>query len=1113
MSRPHQCAFTQRKVHTLDKLDKSPKGSIDRDILELVRFVNEQPDFCTTSSCSGRVALFRRNLSSRPEEQESSACGTAEDVPPKKIEQKGGNWLFVDHEPLSAEYLDSELENILFRSDSSASGETVAAPEFSDDTLLLMYEPFLLHVEARDLGAAKTLLRTAFACGCRESGMTVSADDRVMVQIRSNAFHMEVPFCLAGDSGGVFHKGGFRSFLCAQLFERHTQAKARLRKLSDRLIEDLAKLSAESSDPVVLGVSQSGFATLYWQLRVRDVVEPTALTNAIAECFTPAGRKRWPELDVEKFFAGALPPPPEVDAECRARIARLVEEHSCRRRFVGAGIARQKYAAQQDAQCGRGGSSFPDVSKRNQRGCVVAGMRAKADGAWIVPRSEIYKWKHVAQAAGFFVKKIGVQQIGEDRAVIALSAEGRGYEKTEDGTLCPAFVDYEEAILSGSSSSGEGASAPAALQEEESTSGPIFTDCPPRYSVSEEGFGGEFPFPMILCMATVVSEFGLAEKLKYPDLEEHSKTTARYLAVGAQRLVELLPVPDVLRDTLIFNAAKNTRLFTLLEEAGDRQAALWLGTLGLLQLTNQNYRCATTLALQGEIENDAFRSGNLRILFQLRDIQSLHLCRAGPTLVRSNEEADSAHIWLEVDVVPCSSGGKPAAHSPRVIRIPYLGKDLARTKLHPLEVTSQARVHDHAASMVRVEIMSSSSSIGGRPPASAAANTTPVSTPALRIGLVGGFADPWLVNKENGILYTWDSSRTMFCRGNVPEKIRTATWPLRAGEVVVDMFAGIGYWTLILLAAQKKERPVVSKIFACEWNPASVDALERGFTMNFAGKKGYAVMRHPWTSVPPTAAAAEKQGGRRPTTDPVFVIQKHTGDLLFLDAIGNLNSNVLAGLGGLGENTLRGDEGGRSSCGDSRQKKNFNNLIWREVVGDDDTDSSYTSPFRYSPTDSEMWRTRSLQEQEPVSDETTLDSSSPPTSGENDAVLEIVPGDCQSSNTAKLLTSKAHRVLLGILPSSQSFLNSAMEYLNWADLDRYPDGLWLHVHENVRQGDEETFVFELRTNLHGKAHDILASRGLLKYNNFRVDVSKHKVKSYAPRVNHLVIDVNFYLKR
>lgn len=51
------------------------------------------------------------------------------------------------------------------------------------------------------------------------------------------------------------------------------------------------------------------------------------------------------------------------------------------------------------------------------------------------------------------------------------------------------------------------------------------------------------------------------------------------------------------------------------------------------------------------------------------------------------------------------------------------------------------------------------------------------------------------VHREHGIEFAFDASRQMFSKGNVGERLRMGR-TVRDGETVVDMFAGIGYFTL-----------------------------------------------------------------------------------------------------------------------------------------------------------------------------------------------------------------------------------------------------------------------------------------------------------------------------
>jgi len=81
-------------------------------------------------------------------------------------------------------------------------------------------------------------------------------------------------------------------------------------------------------------------------------------------------------------------------------------------------------------------------------------------------------------------------------------------------------------------------------------------------------------------------------------------------------------------------------------------------------------------------------------------------------------------------------------------------------------------------------------------------------------------SDPWVSRKENGITYHFDITKSMFCAGNISEKLRVSKFDC-SEETVVDLFAGIGYFTLPYLVHAQAEH-----MYACEWNPNSVVALK-----------------------------------------------------------------------------------------------------------------------------------------------------------------------------------------------------------------------------------------------------------------------------------------------
>ena len=91
--------------------------------------------------------------------------------------------------------------------------------------------------------------------------------------------------------------------------------------------------------------------------------------------------------------------------------------------------------------------------------------------------------------------------------------------------------------------------------------------------------------------------------------------------------------------------------------------------------------------------------------------------------------------------------------------------------------------------------------------------------------------DGWVEHIDNGIKYVFDTTKVMFSSGNITEKLRVASFNCR-GETVLDLYAGIGYFTLPYLVHAQAE-----VVHACEWNAAAVEALQRGLEVNGVKEK------------------------------------------------------------------------------------------------------------------------------------------------------------------------------------------------------------------------------------------------------------------------------------
>jgi len=98
-----------------------------------------------------------------------------------------------------------------------------------------------------------------------------------------------------------------------------------------------------------------------------------------------------------------------------------------------------------------------------------------------------------------------------------------------------------------------------------------------------------------------------------------------------------------------------------------------------------------------------------------------------------------------------------------------------------------------------------------------------------KVELLYGFSEDigtWVRRTENSVIYSWDITRSMFSAGNITEKMRVAKFHCR-GKTVVDLFAGIGYFTLPYLKHAEADH-----VYACEWNPAAVEALRDNLRIN-----------------------------------------------------------------------------------------------------------------------------------------------------------------------------------------------------------------------------------------------------------------------------------------
>ena len=94
------------------------------------------------------------------------------------------------------------------------------------------------------------------------------------------------------------------------------------------------------------------------------------------------------------------------------------------------------------------------------------------------------------------------------------------------------------------------------------------------------------------------------------------------------------------------------------------------------------------------------------------------------------------------------------------------------------------------------------------------------------VELLYGSKNTETVHKENGIRYKLDAQKIMFSSGNMDERLRMANISNK-NETVVDLFAGIGYFTLPMAVYSKPK-----KVFSCEINHVAYEYLCKNIVLN-----------------------------------------------------------------------------------------------------------------------------------------------------------------------------------------------------------------------------------------------------------------------------------------
>ncbi|UCF07608.1 MAG: hypothetical protein JSW28_08160 [Thermoplasmata archaeon] len=180
---------------------KVDSGEVDREILPIVECINSNPDYFTTSSCSGRIVLI-----------EMPSLGDKEEA------EFLGKW----HGPVEVEEVREAF--------SKAKGDTIV--------FLLAQSP-IIHVRCRSLKSAVKLRNTAVDSGLKYStlkSLTLSPDEKpekIVVEILSSE-NIHVPVA----RGRRFFPGDeYLTFLVVNANSALNRAREKLERLYQKLAQ------------------------------------------------------------------------------------------------------------------------------------------------------------------------------------------------------------------------------------------------------------------------------------------------------------------------------------------------------------------------------------------------------------------------------------------------------------------------------------------------------------------------------------------------------------------------------------------------------------------------------------------------------------------------------------------------------------------------------------------------------------------------------------------------------------------------------------------------------------------------------------------------------------
>lgn len=176
-------SFEQQKKDTLSRIDKSKKGSVDKEIASLINKINKSNNYYTTSSCAGRIIIISRRST-----------------------KKDQGWLLAVHKKTTFEEVKKALKNI------------------DKYPIWFKFEPFILHVTAKNIESAQELVNKARDVGFRRTG--IQSTKRINIEINST----EVISTIIAEKGKLLVDDNYIKILIREANKKLKENREKIKK-------------------------------------------------------------------------------------------------------------------------------------------------------------------------------------------------------------------------------------------------------------------------------------------------------------------------------------------------------------------------------------------------------------------------------------------------------------------------------------------------------------------------------------------------------------------------------------------------------------------------------------------------------------------------------------------------------------------------------------------------------------------------------------------------------------------------------------------------------------------------------------------------------------------